>query len=888
MTARFLAVLLLTAALGGVESASAQSTTAARPVEPVVLKGAKLPSWSRLPAVGTSNPTPPPAVRVRDAHYGVLEVPPDARSGVPVEEIVAFRWDGTRFSEIPVQVDEMFPYFLANANSTFSVYSGTDKELTYEWDIEAWKMTAGECFKEYPPDDPATPENEAAPMQDPVLTLDDDDEIAFMASDAGPRAPSDALGPLETGSNRQEVAITDPLTGGVSYVYLYLRPGGSAFDETNGYVDYERDANADEYIDRYSFKRADPEVLGVSNENYGPNLAGTVCRTSPEGYDPDPEDDDNPHVFVEDGVPRPSFDRFPRDGVTVTTDTYRWKATGRWMVREMHIAKPGQPGVHGPDLIDRWKGRAFQQSPDSTISVVGFEDEQVNWEANASLLGERTGPVRAIRETWGADSGTNVTKTETFYRDAITYRFRVRVHPIPPDGLYTSWDYNAGTAACYYNVLKSSCVPIDGVNDDQGNVDAVLGRPAFFDAPDPTFSPASAILTWEQIAGRDDVGSLVTIWEITGPTTVANLVAVPYYRDDKCLDDGTGDDPVPRPWPGEPSTDQRVKDGYSEQNGGTPYEQLTCDQKQGAWASHGLHAFVTQDSDNAFVGETTTEIDIRQWQFAVPTEEPKNVGAPYGQTVITPLQTAAVEQSSTPNTRPQADPVLDQTDEDKATHLILVGRDKESCNMRFEILEQPDHGKLGPVEERACDEGEPNVKTAIVRYVPDKDWHGTDRFSYRVHDETTSSDPAPVTVRVRPVDEPTNAPDQGGAGGAGGERGGGGSTPGAEGPTVTVKEAKALCAGRGNVTPTAGTEGSDRLVGTPSDDVLCGLGGNDVIVGGGGNDVLLGGSGKDRMKGGKGADLMLGGPGADTLLGGPGVDGCHGGKKARGCEEGRR
>ena len=50
--------------------------------------------------------------------------------------------------------------------------------------------------------------------------------------------------------------------------------------------------------------------------------------------------------------------------------------------------------------------------------------------------------MRAIREIWGADSGTNVTKTETFYRDAITYRYRVRVHPIPPDGLYTSWDYN--------------------------------------------------------------------------------------------------------------------------------------------------------------------------------------------------------------------------------------------------------------------------------------------------------------------------------------------------------------------------------------------------------------------------------------------------------------
>ena len=68
----------------------------------------------------------------------------------------------------------------------------------------------------------------------------------------------------------------------------------------------------------------------------------------------------------DDGTPatkRSSTDRFPRDGLTVTTDAYNWHATGRWMVREIHIAKPGQtlaanraPGAgvaYGDDLIDR-------------------------------------------------------------------------------------------------------------------------------------------------------------------------------------------------------------------------------------------------------------------------------------------------------------------------------------------------------------------------------------------------------------------------------------------------------------------------------------------------------------------------------------------------------
>src|SRR5439155_1193922 len=195
----------------------------------------------------------------------------------------------------------------------------------------------------------------------------------------------------------------------------------------------------DEWIDKCSFRDDSPEKLGTSNTTYGPNLSGTVCRTvsgAPGGC---------PNVA--DGTPRPSTDRFARDGVTVSTDTYQWHASGRWMIRSLQVAKPGQPGVYGPDLIDRWKGRAFQQSPDSTISLVGFEDEQVNWQANDILMGERAGPVRASREIWGADSGTNVTNLESFYRDAITYHYHELVHPIPPDGLYTSWDHHRGADA---------------------------------------------------------------------------------------------------------------------------------------------------------------------------------------------------------------------------------------------------------------------------------------------------------------------------------------------------------------------------------------------------------------------------------------------------------
>ena len=156
----------------------------ARETEAVVLTGDRLPQWSRLAAMRVANTYPSGTEvgdNVRDAHNGTLTVPPDSRDGVDPSTVAAYRWDGEAFVEVPVQIDQRFPYFLANANSDFGIYSGTDEELTYAWDTESWKKTAGECFARYP--------EGAGAMADPVPTLDDDDEIAFMAPMPAPKPP---------------------------------------------------------------------------------------------------------------------------------------------------------------------------------------------------------------------------------------------------------------------------------------------------------------------------------------------------------------------------------------------------------------------------------------------------------------------------------------------------------------------------------------------------------------------------------------------------------------------------------------------------------------------------------------------------------------------------
>jgi hypothetical protein len=652
-----------------------------RKVEPVILTADRLPGWFSPAAEGHAYSKDDQQLEgcgaecegfigsnYRSAHNGtLLEPPAEAQTGVNVDEIAAYRFEDGEWIEIPVQVDERFPYFLANGRSDFSFYSHTDRELSYEWDMEQWARTAGECFTEFPQSiDREDGHVQLETMQDPVESLDADDEVVFMADDAGEQASGP--GPLGAGDTRQEISIVDPRTGERSFVYLFTTPDGSSFGEDH-YVTFTRDDNADEWIDKDTFADGSPDNLGSSNTGYGPNLGGTVCT----------EDKRGPQI---DTAPRSTGDRFPRDGLSVSTDTYKWYASGRWMIRSMQVVDPAT-GEYGPDLIDRWKGRAFQQSPDSSISLVGFEDEQVNWEGNSTTLGWLEGPVRAIREIWGADSGTNVTKTETFYRDAVTYRYRVRVHPIPPDGLYTSWDYNHDVATCYFNESHPECVPVDGQNDDALQIDRMpeeyeqipcderVGTPdalpygggnnlcienAYFDATDPRHSKPLANLNWEQVSGAGSAGSLVYMFEMKNAQSLQNPLVVPYYRDDACLDDGTGDNPTPRRWPGEPSFDERV---YGEAyDDCVATEPATWSQRQGCFACHGVHYFITGDTDNAFTPLNTTEIDGQQWQWAVPTSAPAAVGAAYANTVKFPLVAVARSQA---NAEPSPTPTPTET-----------------------------------------------------------------------------------------------------------------------------------------------------------------------------------------------------------------------------------
>ena len=209
--ATLIAALASIPAHAGTPAAPDFTIPAARETDPVVLTGKDLLAggsvWSVPENLSAAVPSKDATCFVENQgvecpdqynHY----VDPDADTstatagqleGTPTDKILGYRWDGSKFVQIPFQVDEVFTRYLNNDASGFGVYSGTDKHTTYAYDREGFRFTengrTNGCWATMKPGDHAA--------TDPVKGLDTNDELAFMASDAGPQAPAGA--PLPQG-----------------------------------------------------------------------------------------------------------------------------------------------------------------------------------------------------------------------------------------------------------------------------------------------------------------------------------------------------------------------------------------------------------------------------------------------------------------------------------------------------------------------------------------------------------------------------------------------------------------------------------------------------------------------------------------------------------------
>jgi hypothetical protein len=640
---------------GGTPDALAPETP--RATEPVVMQGSLFGRWAapanqtaKLPLTDLADcPNPADTDNCQHNHYATPEADTGDQlgQGTPVDHLLGYRWDGKtkKFVQIPFQVDEVFTRYLDNSASGFAIYSGQDKHTTYAYDREGWRYTDSD------PDNvckaiPFKVGNERPKTTlDPVQGLDGNDELAFMASDAGPQAPQGSATPKGIGGV-QEVAVNDPNDPSAPLAYVYVMKANDdgpkpAFDAKNGYVAYKRDKISDTF-----------EKSESSYDNYGNAATGQYCDA--EG-----------NVVMKNGKPDIQRRR-PRDFASIRTPRFKFRYDGRWLMTALNISPDGGK-TYGPDLVDRWKARAFQQDPSSETPCCGFEEEDTHWGGSSTMLGERSGPVRTMRETWGADSGTNVIRRETFYRDSVVQKSWLRVHPIPPlDGIYAQWDFNAGQITRYANRAHPEGVPVDGRNDEAfGNLDDPCnehyeatdpiagGYRDFYgqamlcdlspyhqsiDIFDPQFSQANSALDWSVTSGPN--GTIVDRYttrpdDVTAGGLAQSAVAVPYYRDDSCFDDGTGTDPGVRVKPGSDQEPRKTAAG-ADRKCWHPEDGLPDGSDkffQGDIAAHGVHLLFIADSDNARQQVPIDEIVSEQDMVMLPGEAkevPTTSGPPEG------------------------------------------------------------------------------------------------------------------------------------------------------------------------------------------------------------------------------------------------------------------
>ena len=125
----------------------------------------------------------------------------------------------------------------------------------------------------------------------------------------------------------------------------------------------------------------------------------------------------------------------------VETDNYRRGFTDRWYDNELRILRGGATGV---DILDRHD----DQFDALDSSCVRTQDTFRHGEG--AFVANTDGPVRAIRDFIGANSGPHVQRQHVFYAGVEQINTFLRVHPIP--GVYDFFDYSeAGVGLTYEN-----------------------------------------------------------------------------------------------------------------------------------------------------------------------------------------------------------------------------------------------------------------------------------------------------------------------------------------------------------------------------------------------------------------------------------------------------
>ena len=364
------------------------------------------------------------------------------------------------------------------------------------------------------------------------------------------------------------MTVLDPLTGRAPK--LRLRDEGVARRTEAGLRRLERLRPLPARRQRRHFR-----VLRVVYDNYGNAAKGVYC------------DADGNIVRNADGTPKVDKRR-PRDYAWITTPRYRFRYDGRWLMTQVHISPDGGK-TYGPDLVDRWKARAFAQDPGSETPCCGFEEEDTNWGGSSTLLGERVRagahdprdlgrrlgherdpprdllPRRDAPEDLSArprdpaarrhlrpvglqrrrdDDVLQLSPERTSHgrRRRRGQRRDVRRQPGRPVQPATTTAATTRPSTQGYRSALRRSLARSATSTDALPPERRPGRP---DVRDATRRSAGA-RPRASTARSSTAIQIDKVTDLSPGGAAQSMAAVPYYRDDSCFDDGTGTDPGPK------------------------------------------------------------------------------------------------------------------------------------------------------------------------------------------------------------------------------------------------------------------------------------------------------------------------------------------------------
>ncbi|MEM0992666.1 MAG: fibronectin type III domain-containing protein [Bacteroidota bacterium] len=304
--------------------------------------------------------------------------------GVTPDQVVAFAYNGS-WQQIPVQIDEIVVKDISDAYGRRNDCLDRSSEDVV-WDVEYYADT----------------NTDVGPDDD--LRFDANDELVFMAKDAGQSANTNNCPNGVIANTKCKIIVRDPLNNAIwGYVYVFQQTGSLNPSAGRNYVTYN-----------YSYA-----------DNY--KTAYDVCVFS--GTNNNPENS------------------------VVTTSEYNTEFSQRWVEDVLKITAGN---ANGQDILDRHQ--IFINANACN------RNEQVFSDGKGPIVTNKDGPVRAIRSVMGAKSGTFTEQTIKFTQYQAAYTIYYRLHTA--NGYSDVFDFSsAATGMQYYSDRSPAGVTINGNPD---------------------------------------------------------------------------------------------------------------------------------------------------------------------------------------------------------------------------------------------------------------------------------------------------------------------------------------------------------------------------------------------------------------------------------------